>query len=189
MNIGKKLKDRRKELDLTMLQVAKKTGVSEATISRWESGDIANMRRDKIVSLAKALQVSPSFIMDADVSHEVSHLPTEAVIQLFDEESLKKLSKVLTKQLPHTFKPNFNLVLQHMLKNNPEAFEVSDSAIHLYNQLDIEDKAEIRGEMKHMLKADKYNKSNTYQSPPREIAAFGADGTKGTRKRPKREIT
>ena len=41
-------------------------GVSEATISRWESGDIANMKRDKIVSLAKALHVSPSFIMGWD---------------------------------------------------------------------------------------------------------------------------
>ena len=42
---------------------SKKVGVSEATISRWESGDIANMRRDKIVLLSKALKVSPSFIM------------------------------------------------------------------------------------------------------------------------------
>lgn len=59
-----KLKNRRKELGLTMLEVAKKTKVSEATVSRWESGDIANMKRDKIVLLANALQVSPSFIMD-----------------------------------------------------------------------------------------------------------------------------
>ncbi len=64
MNIGEKLKIRRKELGLTMLQVAKRTGVSEATISRWESGDIANMRRDKIVSLANALQITPAFIME-----------------------------------------------------------------------------------------------------------------------------
>lgn len=64
MNIGEKLKARRKDLGLTMLQVAIKVGVSEATVSRWESGDIANMRRDKIVSLANALEVSPSFIMD-----------------------------------------------------------------------------------------------------------------------------
>ncbi|MBS5026410.1 MAG: helix-turn-helix transcriptional regulator, partial [Peptostreptococcaceae bacterium] len=40
------LKQRRIELNLTMAEVAKKVGVSEATISRWESGDIANMRRD-----------------------------------------------------------------------------------------------------------------------------------------------
>lgn len=64
MDINQKIKDRRLEIGLTMLQVAKKVGVSEATISRWESGDIANMRRDKIVSLANALRVPPSFIMD-----------------------------------------------------------------------------------------------------------------------------
>ena len=66
MDISEKLKIRRKELDLTMLEVAQKTGVSEATVSRWESGDIANMRRDKIVLLARALQVSPAFIMGWD---------------------------------------------------------------------------------------------------------------------------
>lgn len=49
-----------------MADVAQSVGVSEATISRWESGDIANMKRDKIVSLAKALHVSPSFIMGWD---------------------------------------------------------------------------------------------------------------------------
>lgn len=66
MDLKIELKNRRKELGLTMLEVAQKVGVSEATISRWESGDIANMRRDKIVLLAKALQVSPSFIMGWD---------------------------------------------------------------------------------------------------------------------------
>lgn len=73
MNIGMKLKLRRKELALTMLDVAKKVGVSEATVSRWESGDIANMRRDKIASLAKALLVSPSFIMDCDEESQLSY--------------------------------------------------------------------------------------------------------------------
>lgn len=70
VDIHEKLRERRKELDLTMLQVAQKTGVSEATISRWESGDIANMRRDKIISLANALQVHPSFIMGEDEYNE-----------------------------------------------------------------------------------------------------------------------
>lgn len=63
---GQKLKQRRKELKLTMLDVAKKVGVSEATISRWESGDIANMKRDKIVLLAQALKKSPTWIMESD---------------------------------------------------------------------------------------------------------------------------
>lgn len=63
MEANKRIKDRRKQLGLTMLEVAKLVGVSEATISRWESGDIANMRRDKIKKLSVALKVSPDFIM------------------------------------------------------------------------------------------------------------------------------
>ena len=61
--INEILKERRLELQLTMLDVAKSVGVSEGTISRWESGDIANMRRDKIAALATTLRISPSIIM------------------------------------------------------------------------------------------------------------------------------
>lgn len=46
-----------------MFEVSKKVGVSEGTISRWESGDIANMRRDKILAIAKALNITPNIIM------------------------------------------------------------------------------------------------------------------------------
>lgn len=57
------LKDRRIELKLTMSEIAKIVGVSEGTISRWESGEIENMKRDKIIKLSKALQISPGVIM------------------------------------------------------------------------------------------------------------------------------
>lgn len=63
MALKEDLRKRRLELNLTMAEVAKRVGVSEATISRWESGDIENMRRDKIVLLAEALQVTPGYIM------------------------------------------------------------------------------------------------------------------------------
>lgn len=61
------LKDRRLKLELTLEDVAKRVGVSPATISRWESGDIANMRRDRIAALAEALQISPAVIMGWDI--------------------------------------------------------------------------------------------------------------------------
>lgn len=59
MQVKDILKSRRIELDLTMKQVADAVGVSEATVSRWESGEISDMRRSKIVSLAKILNISP----------------------------------------------------------------------------------------------------------------------------------
>ena len=61
-----KLKERRLELGLTLDEVAKKVGVSKATVSRWETGEIENMRRDRIAALAKVLKVDPNFILEID---------------------------------------------------------------------------------------------------------------------------
>lgn len=47
-----------------------------------------------------------------------------------------------------------------------------DKGMALYKQLDEEDKAEIRGEMKQMLKAPKYSK-NSKNDDYIEIAAYG----------------
>lgn len=63
MNTNEIIKERRLELHLTLREVADSVGVSEGTVSRWESGDIANMRRDKIAKLAEVLRVSPAVIM------------------------------------------------------------------------------------------------------------------------------
>lgn len=63
MEIRDILKSRRLQLGLTLSDVAEKVGVSKATVSRWESGNIANMKRNRIVALANVLEISPSVIM------------------------------------------------------------------------------------------------------------------------------
>lgn len=62
-NIGNFLKEKRISLDLTMKYVADYVGVSESTISRWESGEIKNMKRDKIQKLSTVLKIDPAMIM------------------------------------------------------------------------------------------------------------------------------
>lgn len=57
------IRNRRKELNLTLSDIAKACNVSEATVSRWESGDIGDMKRSRIASLAKILKLSPSVIV------------------------------------------------------------------------------------------------------------------------------
>lgn len=64
MEFKDKVKTRRQELGLTLEDVAKIVGVSAPTIQRYESGDIKNLRKDKIKSLSDALQVNPSYLMD-----------------------------------------------------------------------------------------------------------------------------
>lgn len=65
-SVGKVIYDRRTELGITQKEVADFVGVSEATVSRWESGHIDNMRRDRIAALAKILRISPLIIMGVE---------------------------------------------------------------------------------------------------------------------------
>lgn len=63
MDFGAKIKARRIDLGMTTEDVAKLVGVSNGTISRWETGSIKNQRRDKIELLAKALKTTPADLM------------------------------------------------------------------------------------------------------------------------------
>ena len=72
-NIQELIKARRKELGLTLLDIAKACEVSEGTVSRWESGDIDDMKRSRIAALAKILQIRPSAIIgDIDEATPIS---------------------------------------------------------------------------------------------------------------------
>lgn len=70
MKINELLYNKRIEKNLTMKQVADAVGVSEGTISRWESGRISNMRRDKIAKLSSVLDIPVETLMGRDCSFE-----------------------------------------------------------------------------------------------------------------------
>lgn len=63
------IRNQRLKLNLTQAEVAKEVGVTEATVSRWENGQISNMRRSKIAALAKVLQISPSALIDGSLDY------------------------------------------------------------------------------------------------------------------------
>lgn len=113
------LADRRKELGLTMKQVAEAVGVSEATVSRWESGQIANMRRDRIGTYAKVLQVRPTFIMTGEPeSPETQKAPT------LNKKDERDIAKTLG-QLKETLENEEGL----MFDGNPMTDEAKESIL------------------------------------------------------------
>ena len=63
MSLFTTLKELRRARGFTLLDIAKKMYVSEATVQRWESGNIKNMKYDNIVRLAEILDVSPAVLM------------------------------------------------------------------------------------------------------------------------------
>lgn len=84
-SVGELLRKRREELSLTQRQIANEVGVTESTVSRWESGDIDNMRRDKIARLANALKVSPLLIMGIENSEQYCRPINREELELLDD--------------------------------------------------------------------------------------------------------
>ena len=63
MDIKDIIHKRRLELGLTYEQLGDIVGVGKSTVRKWETGMIENMRRDSIVALSNALDISPALIM------------------------------------------------------------------------------------------------------------------------------
>ena len=63
MNIGKRIRNRRKELKLSAADVAAVLHVHRATLYRYESGDIRKIPTDVLEPLARVLHTTPSYLM------------------------------------------------------------------------------------------------------------------------------
>ena len=61
--MANRIRELRQAKGLTLEQVASVVGVGKSTVRKWETGMIANMRRDKIADLAKALGTTPAYLM------------------------------------------------------------------------------------------------------------------------------
>lgn len=58
-----RMRKRREELNMSYQTLSEKVGISKSTLQRYETGYIRNMPVDKLEDIAKALCVSPSYLM------------------------------------------------------------------------------------------------------------------------------
>lgn len=72
--VGQRIKALRKEYGLTLEQVGDAVGVGKSTVRKWETGMIANMRRDKIAALAQVLHTTPTYLMGWKEEIQVDNL-------------------------------------------------------------------------------------------------------------------
>ena len=61
--LRERIKERRLALNLTLLEVAERIGVKEATMQRYESGEIKNIKHETIVKLAEVFSCTPQYLM------------------------------------------------------------------------------------------------------------------------------
>ena len=82
LTIGQKIKVLREKNGLTLEQVGSAVGVVKSTVRKWETGIIANMRRDKIAALARVLHTTPAYLMG------------------WEEDQVTNLYKIETRRFP-----------------------------------------------------------------------------------------
>ena len=133
MEIRDILRNRRIELHLTMKQIADAVGVSEGTVSRWESGDIDNMRRDKIAALSKVLSLDPRVIMGwegAENSQQQKYYTDEATAQMAEDMAtnpeLRALYDIQRDMDPEDLQALYGMALA--LKRKAERLDSDDPA-------------------------------------------------------------
>ena len=84
MSIGKRIKMLREQRGMTLEEVAKKCNTIKQTIYKYENEIVTNIPYDKIELLAKALDVSPSYLFGWNESSPDKLQLTEGEQMLLD---------------------------------------------------------------------------------------------------------
>ena len=99
-DMARRIKQLRQERGMTLEQVADIVGVGKSTVRKWETGMIANMRRDKIAALAKALGTTPMSLMGWEEEQKKNDIQADIILRMRSDpdfmsavESLYKLDK------------------------------------------------------------------------------------------------
>lgn len=97
--IGNRIKSRRKELNLTLKQIADIVGVASSTIQRYENGTISQLKLPVLESIAKALDINPTWLVRDDAPMILNHLnkskniKKQNSLELILLDSFNKLNK------------------------------------------------------------------------------------------------
>lgn len=109
--LSRKIKDLRLKRGMTLEQVGDIVGVGKSTVRKWETGMIANMKRDKIALLAQALGTTPAYLMGWEDDNKEN---TPEDIKLSEGE---KVLIDLFRKLPDEAQKMYLEVLRNSLKN------------------------------------------------------------------------
>lgn len=91
-----KIKQLRKAKGMTLEDVASIVGVGKSTVRKWETGMIANMKRDKIASLAKALDTTPAYLMGWEETQKNNDILADIIVRLRTDEEFSDIVKILS---------------------------------------------------------------------------------------------
>lgn len=98
MSFSERMKQARLNKNMTLKELGKKIGKTEATVQRYESGEIKNLKNDTIELIASALEISPAYLMgwiDENPVNENVHRIAAHIDGDVSEEELSDIIKYI----------------------------------------------------------------------------------------------
>lgn len=95
MTIGNRIKDRRKQLRMSVDELAKKLGKDRSTIYRYEKGDIENLPLDILEPIAVALETTPQYLMGWDQVEKKNDILADIVLRLQTDSQFREACEKL----------------------------------------------------------------------------------------------
>ena len=96
MNIGDRIKQRRKELRMSADELGKRLGKDRSTIYRYEKGDIENLPLDILEPIAAALQTTPQYLMGWQKVQKKNDVLSDIVLKLTEDDELLDMVEILS---------------------------------------------------------------------------------------------
>ncbi|WP_051201297.1 helix-turn-helix domain-containing protein [Acidaminococcus intestini] len=75
--IGKRITEARENIGITRKELAEKVGVAASTITRYEKGNIENIKLPVIEAISRALRVNPMWVIGKSECRNVEEMHTE----------------------------------------------------------------------------------------------------------------
>ena len=96
-NIGDRIKEKRKELNMSADELGKCLGKDRSTIYRYEKGDIENLPLDILEPIAKALNTTPAYLMGWEQVQQKNSILADLTIRMRTDEDFRTIVEGLNK--------------------------------------------------------------------------------------------
>ena len=96
MNIGLRIKQRRKELKMSADELGRRLGKDRSTIYRYEKGDIENLPLDILEPIAKALLTTPQFLMGWEKVEKKNDILSDIILKMNEDAEFFSMVETLS---------------------------------------------------------------------------------------------
>lgn len=100
MNIGERIKQRRKELKMSADELGEKLGKNRSTIFRYEKGDIENLPLDVLEPIAAILRTTPAYLMGWEETQKKNDTLADIVLRMRSDDDFLSIVETLNQLQP-----------------------------------------------------------------------------------------